>query len=124
VILGRVVGSLWCTRKHAGLGTYKLLLVRPYFYYDPSHETEQVVAVDTVGAGVGEDVVVCLGAPARWSLGDANLPVDAAVLGIVDRCQLQRVAFEGGAPAREGGPRARPLAPLGAQPPRTVEWIE
>jgi len=121
MILGRVVGTLWSTRKDARLGSSKLLLVRPYFYYNPTHETELVVAVDTVHAGVGDDVVLCLGAPARWSLGSVNLPVDAAVLGVVDRCQLQRTAFgtrRGGA-----GAAAQPLGFIGGDPPAGVEWI-
>jgi hypothetical protein len=75
-----------------------------------------LVAVDTVDAGVGDDVVVCLGSPARWSLGSANLPVDAAVLGVVDRCQLQREAFD---PQRA----RRPLRFSGERPPGKLEWI-
>ena len=93
MILGRVVGSLWATRKHRGLDGRKLLLVRPYAYYHPTHAAEQLVAVDALDAGVGDDVIVCLGAPARASLGDSNLPIDAAILGVVDRCELQRSAF-------------------------------
>jgi ethanolamine utilization protein EutN len=115
MILGKVVGSVWCTRKDARLERYKLLLIRPYFYYHPAHEIEQVVAVDTLGAGVGEDVVVCLGTPARWSLGGENLPVDAAVMGIVDRCQFQRRAFS--------VETKRPLRFLGERPPQKMEWV-
>lgn len=124
MILGRVVGTVWCTRKDPRLQHCKLLLIRPYFYYNPAHDVEQVVAVDLIDAGVGDDVVVCLGSPARWSLADrnpcedvegVNLPVDAAVLGIVDRCQMQRSAA---APAT-----GRPLAPLGGRWPRAQEWI-
>jgi ethanolamine utilization protein EutN len=88
MILGRVIGEVWATRKHAALSGKKLLIVRPHAWYAPAHEVGHLVAVDPVGAGIGEDVVVCLGDPARRALGGANLPVDAAVQAIVDRVEL------------------------------------
>ncbi len=88
MILGRVVGEVWATRRHAGLDGRKLVIVRPALWYAPLAETSMLVAVDAVGADVGQDVVVCLGDGARRSLGAANLPVEAAVLGIVDRVEL------------------------------------
>ena len=88
MILGRVVGEVWGARRRAELEGRKLLIVQPWFWYAPSHETGCLVAVDAIGAGVGEDVVVCLGDGARRSLGSANLPVEAAILGIVDRVDI------------------------------------
>ncbi|MSP61907.1 MAG: ethanolamine utilization protein EutN [Myxococcales bacterium] len=88
MILGRVVGEVWATRRHPGLDGRKLVIVRPYLWYAPLAETAHLVAVDAVGANVGQDVVVCLGDGARSTLGAANLPVEAAVLGIVDRVDL------------------------------------
>lgn len=113
MILGQVVGTVWATRKHPQLGGRKLMLVRPYFYYNPAHDAEQLVAVDMVDAGPGDDVVVCLGSPARWSLGEANLPVDAAIMAVVDRCQLEREAFK---------PEGR-LRFIGGRQPRQLEWL-
>jgi ethanolamine utilization protein EutN len=84
MILGRVVGELWATRRHAGLDGRKLLIVRPHGWYNPPFPVAHLIAVDTLGAGVGEDVVVCLGEPARRSLGSTFLPVEAAVMAIVD----------------------------------------
>lgn len=103
MILGRVVGELWATRRHAGLAGQKLLIVKPHCWYCPPFEVAHIVAVDRLGAGVGEDVVVCLGEPARRSLDDgpeneteskesavpgyegaAFYPVEAAVMAIVD----------------------------------------
>lgn len=116
MILGRVVGSVWATRKHGKLARCKLLLVRPYGYYEPTHRNAQLVAVDaTVQAGVGDDVIVCLGTPARDSLGDRNAPVDAAILGVVDRCQFARAAFHESA--------ARQLRFLDGAQPKNLEWI-
>jgi microcompartment protein CcmK/EutM len=88
VILGHVVGEVWATRKHAALDGRKLLVVRPYLWYAPLAETSNLVAVDAVGANVGQDVVVCLGDGARRSLGATNLPVEAAVMAIVDRVEI------------------------------------
>jgi microcompartment protein CcmK/EutM len=104
--LGRVVGEVWATRKHPGLDGRKLLVVRPYLWYAPAHEVAHLVAVDPVGAGVGEEVVVCLGDPARRALGGANFPVEAAVCAIVDRVEI----------ARDVGPR--PLSFVGGEAPR------
>lgn len=105
MILGRVVGEVWATRKHPALEGKKLLIVMPYLWYAPQHEVAHLVAVDPVGAGIGEDVVVCMGSPARWQLGGVNLPVEAAVCAIVDRTEL----------AADRG--ARPLEFIGGEAP-------
>ena len=87
-------------------GSRKLVVVAPYLWYAPSHEVGHLVAVDPVGAGIGEDVVVCMGDPARRALGSTSMPVEAAVCAIVDRVEL--------APINDRG--ARPLEFLGAPP--------
>ena len=108
MILGRVVGEVWATRKHAGLDGRKLLIVRPHLWYAPSAELAHVVAVDDVGANVGQDVIVCLGDSARRTLGSTQLPVEAAILGIVDAVEL----------AADRGPR--PLTFVDGVAPRGV----
>jgi ethanolamine utilization protein EutN len=85
-----VVGEVWAAKKHGALDGRKLLVVRPHLWYAPSAEVGHLVAVDPVGAGVGEDVIVCMGTPARAALGGANFPVDAAVCAIVDRVDIAR----------------------------------
>jgi ethanolamine utilization protein EutN len=107
MILGRVVGEVWATRKHATLDGRKLLIIAPYLWYAPSHEVGHLVAVDSVGAGVGEDVVVCLGDPSRRALGSTSIPVEAAVCAIVDRLELA-------APDARG---RRPLTFVAGRPP-------
>jgi ethanolamine utilization protein EutN len=114
MILARVLGEVWATRKHAALDGRKLLIVAPYAIEGGGRGRDQLVAVDPVGAGVGEDVVVCLGDPARRAAarafgqpGPVPLPVDAAVMAIVDR-----VEFGSG----DALP-SRPLRWLGGQPP-------
>jgi len=95
VILGRVIGHVWAARKDPRLEGAKLLVIRPHGLYEPAFETRHLVATDDVDAGVGDDVVVCLGKPARWSAGGENTPVDAAVLGIVERIDLHEEALSG-----------------------------
>ena len=107
MILGRVVGEVWATRKHARLTGYKLLVVRPHWWYEPSHRVEHLVAIDNqVDAGVGDDVIVCMGEPPRWQSEGRSMPVEAAVMAVVDRCEVDESAFEGPRPlALERGPK-------------------
>lgn len=73
--LGKVVGNIWATRKEDGLTGYKLLKVE-------SENKGIYIAVDRIGAGVGDQVIVTKGAPASYI--DKKLPVDALIIGIVD----------------------------------------
>lgn len=92
MILGRVVGQVWATRKHPRMEGKKLLIVRPLTWFRPDHAVDHLVCVDPVGAEVGQDVVVCLGLPARWALGDTRHPVEASVAAIVDGVEVSRAA--------------------------------
>ena len=93
MILGRVIGHVWAARRDARLQRAKLLVIRPHAIYEPAFATRHLVATDDVDAGVGDDVIVCLGAPARASAGGNDMPVDAAVLGVVDRIDLDAAAL-------------------------------
>jgi ethanolamine utilization protein EutN len=93
MILGRVVGHVWAARKDPRLQRAKLLVIRPHGLYEPAFAAGHLVATDDVDAGVGDDVVVCLGQPARLSAGSDHMPVDAAVLGIVDRVEFDHQAL-------------------------------
>ncbi len=79
----RIVGSVVSTVKHGSLHAGKLLLVK---YADTKGVDEGVtfIAVDTVGAGEGELVMVSIGSSAREALNLKNSPVDAAIVGIID----------------------------------------
>jgi ethanolamine utilization protein EutN len=108
MILGRVIGEVWATRRDPRLTGKKLLVVRPHGLLEPPFDGRHLVAIDDVDAGIGDDVVVCLGAPARWSGGGNDIPVDAAVMGVVDRVEpVAAAAIE--APGAAPGIR-RPLA--------------
>jgi ethanolamine utilization protein EutN len=87
--LGRVEGSVVATKKDAALSGRKLLVLRPQIVDDKDpgklrSTGSTVIAVDCVGAGVGELVVFCGGSSARLAPGMDKAPVDAAVVGIID----------------------------------------
>jgi ethanolamine utilization protein EutN len=79
-----VVGKIWATKKRPELENYSLLLLKPLDAEKPEIKRNFLVAVNTVNAKVGENVLVAFGSGARNALGDQQLPIDAAVVGIVD----------------------------------------
>lgn len=82
--VGTVVGTVVATQKHAKLAGAKLLLVQPELP-DGTPRGHAVLAVDSVGAGVGERVLYVIeGKAAGDALGRKGAPVDAAIVGIVD----------------------------------------
>jgi microcompartment protein CcmK/EutM len=86
VIVARIVGTVVATRKDPRLDSSKLLLARPVDPRNPGGKTEgaYLVAIDTVDAGVGEIVLIVSGSSARMATGLKDVPVDAAVVGIID----------------------------------------
>ncbi len=88
MLLGVVVGEVWATRKCPPLEGRKLLIVRPRCAYGALPGRDHLVAVDKLDAGIGDEVVVCFGSPPRWEHGGTPLPVEAAVMAIVDRTTI------------------------------------
>ena len=83
--IARVIGTVVSTQKHAKFEGAKLLLVQPMNMDDTPRGTA-LLAVDGVGAGVREKVLVVLeGRAAGEALGRKGAPVDAAIVGIIDR---------------------------------------
>jgi ethanolamine utilization protein EutN len=81
--LGRVIGTVVATRKYEGLEGAKLLVVTPLDHtLKPTRDPE--VAVDTVRAGVGDLVFLVGSREAALALDPTFVPVDAAIVGIVD----------------------------------------
>jgi len=87
VFLARVVGSVVATRKDPRLDNLTLLLVVPV-EPDGSDEDGYHVAVDTVDAGYRETVLCVRGSSARMATGIGDRPVDTAIIGIVDRADV------------------------------------
>jgi microcompartment protein CcmK/EutM len=88
MLVARVIGTVVSTQKHRKFEGAKLLLVQP-LNMDDSPRGAALLAVDGVGAGVHEKVLVVLeGRAAGEALGQKAAPVDAAVVGIVDTISL------------------------------------
>jgi ethanolamine utilization protein EutN len=87
--LAKVIGDVVVTRKDESLVGIKLLIVQPL---SPGREPagRPLVAVDAVGAGVGEDVFFVRGKEASFPFYPAEPPVDAAIVGIVDHWDLEK----------------------------------
>ena len=93
MLLGRIVGTVVATRKDPRLEGRKLLVVMPFDAADPTAKRgSAVIAVDTVGAGVRETVLVVQGSSARMAQGCNDCPVDAAIVGIVDTVDIESSA--------------------------------
>lgn len=82
--LGIVIGSVWSTRKEESLTGLKFMLVKPLDVLHIEKELLPFVAVDLIGAGVGETVLTVSGSSARSAVRQMEAPVDAAIVGIVD----------------------------------------
>ncbi len=84
MIIGKVVGHVVSTRKNENLIGQKLLIVTPLETYRGNFSTSDFIAIDNVGAGIGETVLVACGSAARVGCGLKDAPVDAAIVGIID----------------------------------------
>lgn len=89
MFLARVIGQVVATKKDESMRGQRLLLLRPMLVdgedptkFKPGQNT--IVAVDSLGAGTGEMVMFCQGSSARQAAGFKPLPVDAAIIGLVD----------------------------------------
>jgi microcompartment protein CcmK/EutM len=87
--IARVVGNVIATQKHRKFEGAKLLLVQPVTL-DDTPRGPALLAVDSVGAGVHEKVLVVIeGRAANDALGTKGAPVDAAIIGIIDSVDVQ-----------------------------------
>ena len=87
MFLGKVIGTVWSTKKDENLVGAKLLIVRQL---DLGYKEKEnfVVAVDSVGAGVGEVVLVATGSSSRQTNITKDKPVDAVIMAIVDKLDI------------------------------------
>ena len=89
MLIAKVTGSLVSTEKVGSMVGHKLLLVEPY-RLDPKNRNKlistgrQMVAVDSMGAGVEEIVLITQGSSARLTPETKSLPVDTVIIGIID----------------------------------------
>ena len=86
--IGKIIGTVTATRKDERLTGCKLLMTQPIV--DGQPKGEPVVAVDTVGAGIGEIVIFATGTASRHAANKLQSPIDAAIIGIVDSIDLAK----------------------------------
>ena len=88
MFLGHVVGTVWSTKKTPNLEGVRFLIVHPY-NLNKEPTTDIIVVADRLGAGIGETVLCAFGKAARSAIGDQDMSIEAAVVGIVDTMELR-----------------------------------
>jgi ethanolamine utilization protein EutN len=90
MFLAKVIGNVVATQKTPKFGGMKLMLIQPYINKDQKlvASGSSVVAVDSVGAGIGECVLFTQGSSARLTPATKDAPVDAVIVGIVDTVEV------------------------------------
>jgi ethanolamine utilization protein EutN len=93
MFVAKVTGSLVSTQKVSSMVGFKLLIVEPYRIEPKERQSltttgRTFVAVDTLGAGIGDYVILTQGSSARLTPETKTLPIDAVVVGIVDKVQV------------------------------------
>ncbi|HEY8188034.1 MAG TPA: EutN/CcmL family microcompartment protein [Pyrinomonadaceae bacterium] len=93
MFLGKVVGTVWSTKKSPDLEGIRFLVVHPYdLEKDPTRNI--VIVADRLGAGTGEVVMCAFGKAARTAMGNQDMAIEAAVVGIVDRVDITDTVSE------------------------------
>ncbi|HUE74005.1 MAG TPA: EutN/CcmL family microcompartment protein [Pirellulaceae bacterium] len=95
MFVAKVTGSLVSTQKVSSMVGFKLLVVEPYRVEATKRDSlvttgRTFVAVDTLGAGVGDFVLLTQGSSARMTPETKNMPIDAVVIGIVDTVHIDQ----------------------------------
>src|ERR671938_1484744 len=93
MFLAKVVGTVWATKKSPDLEGVRFLLVHP-IELDKEPTRSIVVVADRLGAGIGEVVMCAYGKAARSAIGNQEMSIEAAVVGIIDRMDLQDAESE------------------------------
>lgn len=88
MLICRVIGNVWATKKLDSLNGQKLMIVEET--QSAKSRSRVFVAADTVGAGIGEDVLVVTGSTARKAAGKTEVPVDSAIVGIIDSMDIPK----------------------------------
>ncbi|MCU7495876.1 MAG: EutN/CcmL family microcompartment protein [Ignavibacteria bacterium] len=87
MLLGKVIGTIWATKKYSALTSYKMQFVQP-LNGKLEKTGEPIIAIDTIGAGPGEIIYYITASEAVIPLDVDMAPVDASIVGIVDYINL------------------------------------
>ena len=94
MFIGRVIGSLWATRKTENTKGLKFLIIQPY-NLNKAPNTDTIIAADKLGAGDGEMVMVAYGRAARLAIGNDDISIEACVTGIIDEYEIRPELYSG-----------------------------
>jgi len=94
LLIGRVIGTVVATRKDEKLIGSKLMITQP-LDLELNPKGDPIIAVDTVGAGIGELVVYTTGTAGRIAARKLDAPIDAAIIGIIDEMDFNKELLEG-----------------------------
>ncbi len=98
MMLGRVIGTVVCTQKTPSLDGVKFQLVQPLSPLNAQDDGRPLVAIDAIGAGRNEVVMLASGSSARQTEATVNTPCDAVIMAIVDSVEVDgREVFRKGA---------------------------
>ena len=93
MLIGRVIGTVVATRKDEKLIGSKLMITQP-LDLELNPKGDPIIAVDTVGAGIGELVVYTTGTAGRIAARKLDAPIDAAIIGIIDEMDFNKEVLE------------------------------
>lgn len=82
MLTARLIDNVWATRKAESLNGLKFMLAE--IIGGGPEEGKRLIVVDIISAGIGDRVIVATGSSARRMVGDDTIPVDAAIIGIID----------------------------------------
>lgn len=94
MFVGKVIGSVWATKKRPELEGLKFLVVKP-LNLNAEPGSDVVVVADRIGAGVGENVICSYGKAGRIAVDDEKMPIEAAVIAIVDKFEIDKKYIDG-----------------------------
>lgn len=87
MITAKLIDNIWATRKAESLNGLKFMLAE---VIGGPKAGERLVVADIISAGIGDRVIVATGSSARRMVGDDTIPIDAAVIGIIDEdCDIK-----------------------------------
>lgn len=87
MIIGKVIGNLWSTKKDNKLNGKRFLIIKK-INKNNKVDGEICVAVDKIGAGIGENVLVTTGTNAKYTFENEIIPIDMAIIGIIDSIDI------------------------------------
>ncbi|MDD2350495.1 MAG: EutN/CcmL family microcompartment protein [Synergistaceae bacterium] len=89
MIIGKIIGNIWATKKDESLEGFKFFVVKQLGISE--ERSKPIVAVDGgVGAGIGDDVLITQGSSARMIYKGNEVPIDAVIVGVIDSLEIDK----------------------------------